>query len=197
MTAFVVDRCDAADIRKIMRAATDPIDMITLSRDGEDYALVRVNTIAQTMQINQQSIRISSTPCNYGGRRWWLHCPHCDRRCAVLYFASRGWACRSCNQLHYRSQQATKTDNWYYWHQAERIAHVVDPSYRIADGFEVYYRSLDDGTADTFPERPAGMHRTTYKRLREKYVVYMDKGAVQFGKAWERIARRVQEPLRQ
>lgn len=38
------------------------------------------------------------------GWRWYFRCPHCDRRCLVLYEGRRGLACRRCNRLGYRSQ---------------------------------------------------------------------------------------------
>ena len=30
-------------------------------------------------------VALESTPCHYGGARWWARCPICKRRCAVLY----------------------------------------------------------------------------------------------------------------
>jgi hypothetical protein len=53
-----------------------------------------------------QAFRVTRTACNYGGWRYWLLCPRCKRRCAVLY--SRGYpyyACRKCHDLTYRSTQ--------------------------------------------------------------------------------------------
>ena len=44
------------------------------------------------------------TGCNYGGWRTWLGCPHCGRRCAVLYLTGSGFYCRLCAQVAYQSQ---------------------------------------------------------------------------------------------
>src|SRR5438128_1944174 len=30
-------------------------------------------------------IRVTRTPVPWGAWRWWFCCPHCDRRCSVLY----------------------------------------------------------------------------------------------------------------
>ena len=36
-------------------------------------------------------------------RRWWLRCPRCDRRCAVLYALHGAWCCRTCGRITYTS----------------------------------------------------------------------------------------------
>ena len=53
------------------------------------------------------NVYVESTPCNYGGQRWWFLCPACHRRCRVLYLApgSVYFACRICHNLTYTSQQ--------------------------------------------------------------------------------------------
>jgi hypothetical protein len=54
-------------------------------------------------------VDLDSTPCYYGGKRWWFICPNtkCHRRCRVLYMApgSDYFLCRTCQNLTYRSQQ--------------------------------------------------------------------------------------------
>jgi hypothetical protein len=54
-------------------------------------------------------VDLDSTPCYYGGRRWWFRCPNpkCLRRCRILYLASESdyFLCRTCQKLTYRSQQ--------------------------------------------------------------------------------------------
>jgi hypothetical protein len=50
------------------------------------------------------SVALTSTKCNYGGVRYWMHCPHCKRRCTALYF-EHSWACRVCHDLTYFSVQ--------------------------------------------------------------------------------------------
>jgi hypothetical protein len=55
--------------------------------------------------------RLVSTPCNYGGRRWWFICPlsnngrTCNRRIGVLYLAGKYFGCRHCYDLTYTSCQ--------------------------------------------------------------------------------------------
>lgn len=55
-------------------------------------------------------IALTTTPCNFGGERFWFVCPlmrlgqQCGRRVGVLYRVDKYFACRTCNQLAYSSQ---------------------------------------------------------------------------------------------
>jgi hypothetical protein len=57
------------------------------------------------------TIRLQTTPCNYGGRRWWFTCPltvngrSCGRRVGKLYLPpnSHYFGCRHCHDLTYES----------------------------------------------------------------------------------------------
>ncbi len=44
-----------------------------------------------------------STPCFFGGRRWWFVCPECHRRIGILYLVGTDLGCRLCHDLTYRS----------------------------------------------------------------------------------------------
>ena len=58
-------------------------------------------------------IPVVSTPCNYGGKRWWYICPlivnglACRRRCRIVYMrpGSEYFGCRECHRLTYESRQ--------------------------------------------------------------------------------------------
>jgi len=54
-------------------------------------------------------IDLDTTPCHFGGKRWWFICPNrnCGRRCRILYLASQSdyFLCRICQNLTYRIQQ--------------------------------------------------------------------------------------------
>ena len=58
-------------------------------------------------------IPVVSTPCHYGGKRWWFICPHivngktCQRRCRIIYLpqGAEYFGCRECYQLTYESRQ--------------------------------------------------------------------------------------------
>lgn len=95
----------------------------------------------------RERLEVTFAPCRFGGERAYLRCPECRRRRVALFFW-RGVrvACRTCFGLLYRSQKLpadTRLDQ-----RAERIEQ------RIADGEHL--------------ERPRGMHRSTYRRLRSE-----------------------------
>jgi hypothetical protein len=99
----------------------------------------------------EQVISFDWTPCNYGGKRTWFLCPHCNRRVAVLYGAGRYFLCRHCYNLTYASQQA------------QRYARLREKAQAI--------RQRLGGSAnllEPFPDKPKGMHWKTYYRLRQK-----------------------------
>lgn len=48
-------------------------------------------------------IQLTSTLCNFGGRRWWFVCSGCGRRVGVLYLSDKYFSCRRCNNLTYQS----------------------------------------------------------------------------------------------
>jgi hypothetical protein len=90
------------------------------------------------------------TPCNFGGERSWFICPGagCGRRVAVLYGPNRYFLCRHCYDLAYQSQR----DNKMYraLHRAQDIRRRLGGSANMME---------------PFPEKPKGMHWSTYDRL--------------------------------
>ena len=103
-------------------------------------------------QTLPQQIRISWTPCHLGGWRPWMHCPYCEKRVAKLLKGMAGYFCRAClgNPL-YASQAKSSHGRRH---------------------FELCKIRLQlNGNAsplEPFPERPRGMHRKTYDRLKAR-----------------------------
>lgn len=67
-------------------------------------------------------LELVTTPCNFGGRRWWFLCPlvvggkPCRRRCGKLYLPPGGryFGCRECHDLTYTScQESHKYDSLF------------------------------------------------------------------------------------
>jgi hypothetical protein len=58
------------------------------------------------------AIRLTTTPCNYGGMRRWFVCPNhpFGKRVAVLYWGGKHFRCRHCCGLAYTSQREDKVD---------------------------------------------------------------------------------------
>jgi hypothetical protein len=49
-----------------------------------------------------ERIRLTSTPCHFGGERKWLICPGCNKKVLILYGVSR-FRCRKCHGLYHPS----------------------------------------------------------------------------------------------
>jgi|HubBroStandDraft_1064217.scaffolds.fasta_scaffold45655_1 hypothetical protein len=94
-------------------------------------------------------IPYANTPCNYGGKRRWFRCPKCKKRAAVIFFHHRACACRRCHDLVYPSQRQKSTDRALHRAQLVRI--------RLGGSANL---------SQPFPNRPKGMWRSTYARLR-------------------------------
>lgn len=99
----------------------------------------------------EYAVRLTRTPCNYGGYRPWFLCPHCGRRVGKLY-GGRRFLCRHCHRLAYQSQNESP------WDRVLRKAQDI----RLKLGGTV-------SMADSFPDKPKGMHWRTYNRLWEEY----------------------------
>jgi hypothetical protein len=100
-----------------------------------------------------QNVRISWTPCALGGERPWFHCPGCGQRIAKLYWGGERnrYRCRHClGNPPYGSQTKSASGRRLYAAQKLRL--------RLGS------YSFNDAT----PERPFGMQRRTYNRLRAR-----------------------------
>lgn len=99
----------------------------------------------------RQSVALTSTPANLGGTRVWFCCPSCDRRVAILYGSP--FACRTCHGLACESQRETA--------HSRRIRRAVAAR-----------RSLGGSGSllEPIPERPKGMHLSTYWRAQARCV---------------------------
>ena len=59
-------------------------------------------------------IPLTTTPCRYGGKRYWFTCPwyksgvYCGRRVGTLYKDGDYFACRHCYQLTYSSRKVNR-----------------------------------------------------------------------------------------
>ena len=102
-------------------------------------------------QVAPQQIRVSWTQCHLGGARPWIHCA-CERRVTRLFKGSAGYYCRQCLGNPRYACQAKSTQGRLHFEACKL---------RLRLG----------GTASLsapFPERPRGMHRRTFERLRRR-----------------------------
>jgi hypothetical protein len=97
------------------------------------------------------SVTLASTAPNFGGQRWWALCPTCGRRCAILYGHGRGFACRLCRRLAYKS---TRED------ELARACRRLD---KVRDRY-----GAPRGIANPWPGKPTRMRWTTFAKLLER-----------------------------
>jgi len=149
---------DALDVRELHRSGVLQDSWVTY-RPSLRWPCVTKITAARyvillelRMRSTPQHIRVSWTRCHFGGTRPWMHCPFCKRRVAKLFMGLGGYYCRPCvgNPI-YASQ--TKS--------AQSRRHYRACKLRLRLGG-------DASPAKPFPERPRGMHRKTFARLRRK-----------------------------
>lgn len=124
------------------------LDMRQLRADG---VLPKTNEgLAKSVLVKDRRISLSSTACNYGGRRYWLVCPSCFGRHIALYWYGIDWKCRKCTGLLYRSQSQDKQT-----HCAQTVSKLMS-------------KLNDDGS------RPKRMRLTTYERICDEIEYYED-----------------------
>jgi hypothetical protein len=136
------------------------------TRNGETMATVNISSAFERVTLSYRQrdqggtweemdypVRITTTPCNYGGQRVWWLCPgwRCGRRVAVLY-GGAVFACRHCHDLTYRSQREGFGD------RSSRRADKL----RDRLGWQPGILNGDGG-------KPKGMHWKTFRRLKREH----------------------------
>ena len=124
----------------------------------------------------RQIVDLVFTSPHYGGVRPWFACPECDKRVGVLFLPFHGrhtWACRHCWNLRYLSQRLTP------WFRLSRRAR------QLAQHLST--RHLDDGE---FPEKPKGMHWSTYYRLQGQWCAVIDQAEELFREELQKVSGR-------
>ena len=107
------------------------------------------------------TVPIVRVPCNYGGVRPYFTCPDCHRRVLKLYKPSSQakFSCRHCYNLTYRSCQDSGDDHARARARTGRACRKLGiKEYRNCD--DAYYKAY-------VLERPKGMHKKTFERLRQ------------------------------
>ena len=110
--------------------------------------------------VNQiYDISLQTTPCHYGGERYWFTCPasNCGRRVALLYLCGHYFACRKCYKLAYPSQRETE------WDRAARQADKIREKLH-----------WEPGILNGKGSKPKGMHGKTYERLQAEHDAYVN-----------------------
>lgn len=96
-------------------------------------------------------VRLSSVPLNYGGRRWYMHCPATGQRVLVLY--KWGSIDRFC------ARDAIRPRPTYTSQRVSGCDRIIEQRWAIR-------RKLRDNFSDLFgkPYKPKGMRQRTFER---------------------------------
>lgn len=136
-------------------------------KDLSDYTKLNIGRIKEYLKPNQrgisitytrngnqyeQYIGITTTPCNYGGVRYWFTCPGCQRRVGVLY-RNGIFVCRHCIGVGYHSQLQSE--------QSRQFAKLNALRERLG---------WHGGIVFGYGSKPKGMHTPTFNRLFAEYV---------------------------
>jgi hypothetical protein len=151
--------CDCLDVRNLQRRGAFDDGWATFgpSLRWPKIASMSVARYLILLKLHgrtmPQLIRVSWTKVHFGGERPWVHCSHCEKRSATLYRGLSGYYCRHCvaDRLAYASQRLS----------AQARPHFQACKLRLRLGGDAHLTA-------TFPERPFGMHRRTYGRLRRR-----------------------------
>lgn len=107
--------------------------------------------------VRGYSLDLVTTPCTYGGHRWWVLCPVCRRRCGKLYIrreSATPYACRDCLGLAYPVQRLGTVDRRL--RRSGKILHQL-----VARGAYIG----EDGRV--YPGK--WMHRSTFHRMMDAH----------------------------
>lgn len=131
------------------RYGTDEKELVELSYTGSRW---------------RDTLDLARVRSGYGGNRAFWLCPICGRRARFLYFKGQGFVCRECARLNYQSQQRTRGS----------LNHYRDGMKLATD--KLHWEPLIDVAPLDFPymtpDRPKGMHKTTYRRYLARYRRY-------------------------
>ena len=188
-----VEECKSLDVNWLHREGCLDVGAsgsIKWSRDGETTASMSYKTISPNESLDDAGapnralvlvyyfeatgtddrdehkypIPIETTPCNFGGERPWFRCPgvvngeECNRRVGKLYRPPRGdlYLCRHCHRLGYRSSRESGDPEKKALRRFQRIQQKLG----------VRPTTPESGSYDeVYPDRPKGMHRSTYVDL--------------------------------
>ena len=121
-------------------------------------------------------VELQTTPCHYGGVRYWFTCPAvgCGKRVAKLYLGDKYFACRHCCRLAYHSQREAKDDR--ATRSAEKIRAKLD---------------WQPGIINYPGNKPKGMHWKTCVRLMTEYRDYANQALLGMTAKMEIMTNRV------
>ena len=123
---------------------------------GKYLDIYQDNDLCEIFPPRGYKIRLSHKANGYGGQQTLFFFPGCGAGGRYLYVAGRkGFLCRKCAKLNYKSQQQTKDSMVDYWNGMNYVKKYLNLPPWPVDGFSfVRFR----------PGKPKWMHESTYQR---------------------------------
>lgn len=120
----------------------DHVGSATIQVSGDMLSL----SYAISGRYIENILRVTTTPCHFGGERLWFACPQCDERCARIFLNRRSgkYACRKCVGIAYYSQSEDAMGR--AWRKQNKLEKKLDKYWM----------------------KPKGMHQTTHTKLVNK-----------------------------
>jgi hypothetical protein len=165
-SGLLVDKCedylsiDLAWLKRQGSLTPGNFGNITWSRNGKTTSCIGYRTEIDGLRLIYRTLRAEDdwqdvnelipfawTLASFNGRRQWLACPNCNRRCRIIYGGSY-YRCRKCYQLKYESQYEQ------IFGSATNQRHKLRKRLGQVGSLE-----------DPFPPKPKGMHWKTYRQL--------------------------------
>lgn len=85
---LLVEQCQKIKISRLYRETKSELILLRLKS--------RIDVLGQ-------EIRVTTTSCHFGGKRFWFVCPTCNKRAETLYLppTKNKLLCRKCHDLAY------------------------------------------------------------------------------------------------
>ena len=182
---FAVSKChelhsvDLARLNRKQLLVPGRWSTLTWSRGGEVTGSIRILCLEGALRLVyrareggdewvdlSETIPLVATATAFSGRRQWLVCLSCRKRCRVIYGGLR-FRCRACMGLRYDTQ--------YEPVFARAATRALKIRARLGS---------KDGMDGPFPDRPKGMHRKTYNRLRAQEALMRNAWAIGVLRRW-------------
>jgi hypothetical protein len=122
-------------------------------RDSSGTAWLRYDIDHDSRSTGPQEYAVSlvTTPCRFGGVRWWWLCPKTGHRVGKLYLPNGAtrFLSRGAHRLAYASQHQSPVERMHA--RSQRLYRRLEADY--------------DDAMDNWPQKPKGMHWRTYNAL--------------------------------
>jgi len=163
-----IERADRID--SFEAGSQEDCGLLLASRDGHSFSLRYDRCGLDTVELSspgwRTTLELTFVPSGFGGSRAFWLCPCCGKRARYLYFKDRGFVCRECAKLNYRSQQRTRSS----------INHFRDGMKLARE--KLHWEPMIDVVPMDFPyiapDRPRYMHEATYRRYLARYRRYQE-----------------------